>query len=191
MVAQQPDIKEAAITSVASKLHVRSLTIYGYTAGFLSNSQWERDICSRHQTLSVLGLVVDVVKSVSMASEHGKAIISESLLAKIPEKHSKEAHKRFNLGLGDWTESSSKEETEKENQAWKLKLTLNKKGKGEQSSRWHFVDDEEDSLSIKFVPKNTATSTKWAVTNFENWRKCRNDRFANESEKQGQQCCHC
>jgi len=29
-----------------------------------------------------------------------------------------------------------------------------------------------------------ATSTKWAATNFEDWRKCCNDHFANESEKQ-------
>ena len=101
MVAFQPDVKGVAITSVASKLLVRSLTIYDYTTGFLGNSQWERDICSQRQTLlPVLDRVVDVVKSVSMASEHGKAIVLESLLAKIPEKCSKDAHKCFNLGLG-------------------------------------------------------------------------------------------
>ena len=27
-------------------------------------------------------------------------------------------------------------------------------------------------------------STKWALTNFDDWRKCRNHRFADESEKQ-------
>ena len=50
-----------------------------------------------------------------MASERGKAIVLESLYAKIPEKRSKDAHKHFKLGLSDWTESSSKEESMKEN----------------------------------------------------------------------------
>ena len=67
------------------------------------------------QLQPVLGPVVDVVKSVSMASERGKAIALESLYAKIPEKRSKDAHKHFKLGLGDWTESSSEEESKKEN----------------------------------------------------------------------------
>ena len=32
--------------------------------------------------------------------------------------------------------------------------------------RWHFISDEyESSLSEHFVPKNTKTSTNWAVTN--------------------------
>ena len=50
-----------------------------------------------------------------MASERGKAIALESLYAKIPEKCSKDAHKHFKFGLGDWTESSSEEESKKEN----------------------------------------------------------------------------
>ena len=40
-------------------------------------------------------------------------MISPSLLLRIPEKRSKEAHKQFALGLGEWTESSS--DGEKEN----------------------------------------------------------------------------
>ncbi len=44
--------------------------------------------------------------------------ISPALLARMPRKRSKDAHKRFKLGLGEWTESSSSEEesSEKENQ---------------------------------------------------------------------------
>ena len=35
------------------------------------------------------------------------------------------------------------------------------------SSRWSFLSEvEELSLAKKCVPKNTATMTKWAVTNF-------------------------
>jgi len=36
-----------------------------------------------------------------------------------------------------------------------------------QKNQWQFVDDAtEPALSKEFVPKNTATSTKWAVSNF-------------------------
>ena len=40
--------------------------------------------------------------------------------------------------------SSSKEESEKARK--KLKLTLDKKGNGGQTTRWHFVDDEDHFL---------------------------------------------
>jgi len=36
------------------------------------------------------------------------------------------------------------------------------------------VDAMEAALSKKFVPKNTTTSTKWAVLNFVAWRNGRN-----------------
>jgi len=71
-----------------------------------------------------------------------------------------------------------------------VRKSPNKKGRGEQSSRQHFVDDEEDSLSAEFVMKNMAMSTKWAVTNFEDWRKCCDDHFANEIEKQAPEDYH-
>ena len=44
--------------------------------------------------------------------------------------------------------------------------------------------EEERALAEKCVPKNTATSTKWAVTNFESWRKSRNETFALEPGRQ-------
>ena len=34
------------------------------------------------------------------------------------------------------------------------------------------------------MPKNTATSTKWAVANFESWRQRQNETFDAEREKQ-------
>ena len=38
-----------------------------------------------------------------------------------------------------------------------------------------FVDDAmEAALSKEFVPKNTATSAKWAVSNFVAWRNGQN-----------------
>ena len=58
--------------------------------------------------------------------------------------------------------------------AKKLKLS-NKEPTGE---RWHFIsDDEEEDFSKKFVPKNTAASTKWALANFNVWRQSGNKHF--------------
>ena len=47
--------------------------------------------------------------------------------------------------------------------AKKLKLSI-KEPSGE---HWHFIsDDEEEDLGEKFVLKNMAASTKWALANF-------------------------
>ena len=43
---------------------------------------------------------------------------------------------------------------------------------------------EEAAVSEKCVPKNTAISTKWAVSNFECWRKRRNETWNLEPERQ-------
>ena len=44
------------------------------------------------------------------------------------------------------------------------------------------------SLSEKCVPKKTVISTKWAVSNFECWRKRRNETFNLEPERQVLDC---
>ena len=41
-----------------------------------------------------------------------RGVMSLSLLENMPEKWSKDAHKRMYLGMGEWTESSSREEKE-------------------------------------------------------------------------------
>ncbi len=92
-----------------------------------------------------------------------EVVISPSLLDRIPEKRSKEAHNRFRLGIGEWTESS--DDADKENTVLpaekKLKLSTSKQRSVE---RWHFVSEQqEEELRRKYVAKNTATSTKWAL----------------------------
>ena len=111
--------------------------------------------------------------------------MSPSLLKNIPEKRLKDAHKRICLGMGEWTESSSGEEKENtlpwRKPAKKPKLS-NKEPSGE---RWHFIsNDEEEDLGKKFVPKNTAASTKWALANFNAWRQSRNKHFSGNPKKQ-------
>ena len=89
--------------------------------------------------------------------------------------------------MGEWTESSDESSTESEARKpnppnKKLKLSLSKEGK---ENRWQFVDKaKEAALQKNFVPKNTTTSTKWAVSNFVVWRDGRNAHYCNESEKQ-------
>jgi len=73
--------------------------------------------------------------------ESTEPLISPSLLLRIPEKLSKEAHKQFALGLGEWTESNSDGEKENveplERVPKKLKLS---KTKAAPENRWRFVD---------------------------------------------------
>ena len=80
--------------------------------------------------------------------------------------------------MGEWTESSDKGSAESEVPRWKpLKKKLKLSVPKDKESRWQFVDDiMEAALSKEDVPKNTATTTKWAVLNFVAWRNGRNVR---------------
>ena len=105
-------------------------------------------------------------------------MISPSLLATIPAKRSKECHKQFRLGLGEFTDSSEDSPTEMEAPSQSLpkkrpSRSLRKRGKGEgkdKENRWNFIDEtKEEALGKKYVAKNTAVCTKWAITNFTAW----------------------
>ena len=51
--------------------------------------------------------------------------------------------------------------------------------------RWEFIDEyEEEKLTKKSVSKNTATSTKWTLSNFTSWKQSRNLHFADNVEEQ-------
>ena len=54
---------------------------------------------------------------------------------------------------------------------------------GEPRNRF-LTSEEEAALSEKCIPKNTATSTKWAVANFESWRNRRNETFVQDPDGQ-------
>ena len=84
-------------------------------------------------------------------------------------------HEWFRLGIGERTESSdesfAENEVPKSKSPKKLKLSVPK----DKENRWQFVDDTmEVAFSKQFVPKNTTTSTKWAVSNFVAWRDGQN-----------------
>ena len=104
-------------------------------------------------------------------------LISPSLLVNI-QKCSKKRHEWFRLGMGEWTESSDKSSAESEVPKWKpLKKKLKLSVPKDKENRWQFVDDAtEAALSKEFLPKNTTTSTKRAVSNFVAWRNGRNAR---------------
>ena len=88
------------------------------------------------------------------------------------------------LRVEDWTDSDENEPPprEKEPPAKRKRLSLPKKGRDNGPSFLSIA--EEAALSEKCVPKNTAISTKWAVSNFECWRKRRNETFNLEPERQ-------
>ena len=96
-------------------------------------------------------------------------------------KRTRECRKAFALGMGEWTDSSSSDGSADEAPKRK-RLTLCKKLK-QKENRWEFVNAaKEEALSLKFVPKNTSTNTKWALTNFTSWRDSRNTRFVGDSK---------
>ena len=69
------------------------------------------------------------------------------------------------------------------------RLSLHKDAAIEQPPVQRFLTREEEAaLAEKCVPKNTATSTKWAVANFESWRKNRNKRFSSDRDRQVPDC---
>ena len=88
------------------------------------------------------------------------ATVSQGLLMKTVTKRSKDVHRYFQFGLGEWTESS---EDEKENDPpvsapaprKKLKLTLEKP-----KQRWQFlIEVAENNFQQKYT-KNTSKATK-------------------------------
>ena len=83
---------------------------------------------------------------------NSKEIISESLLERIPNFRSRDAHRRFSFGLGEWTDSSSDEEVmELERPTKKLKLSVSR---ARALDHWHFISEaQEQALSKKFVPR--------------------------------------
>ena len=108
-------------------------------------------------------------------------VVSPGLSDIAHPKHTKDAHRRFKLSLGEWTESS---EDEKENDPpaplKRLKLSLKKL-----DERWYFLTEvAESDLQQKYVAKNTFKATKWAHSNFTQWKMSRNSRFASEPDKQ-------
>ena len=67
---------------------------------------------------------------------NSKEIISASLLERIPNFRSRDGHRRFSFGLGEWTDSSSDEEVmELERPTKKLKLSVSR---ARAQDRWHF-----------------------------------------------------
>ena len=58
----------------------------------------------------------------------------------------------------------------------KKKMKLSLKKTKENAERFEFLNDVEfGEVCQPFQPKNTSYSTKWAVSNFESWKKKRND----------------
>ena len=83
------------------------------------------------------------------------------------------------MEVEDWTDSNENEAPQPASK--RKRLSLQK----EDSSQCVFLSVvEEAALSDKCVPKNTAVSTKWAVSNFKSWHEKRNKHFNHKADRQ-------
>ena len=120
----------------------------------------------------------------TMADRSCESVVTPSILQNFPQKQYKEMYKCYHLGMGDWTASRSDSDHKKENieptEKKHKSLKLNRKG----VDRLDFIGEErENNLSRKYVPTNTAATTKWTPSNFNVWKQGRKMRFAGDSEK--------
>lgn len=109
---------------------------------------------------------------------------------------SKRSRENFRLGMDEWTESEEEKENSPPAKRPRKSLSL-PKGKSRNvrkitatsststsTSRWSFLSETEEAIvSEKCVPRNTAYSTKWAVTTFSTWAKNRNTAFSDTPDK--------
>ena len=78
---------------------------------------------------------------------------------------------------------ANKEKEPPQRKKRRLSLSLKKgndKVKENIGSWWNFIGEEQSSLATNFVPKNTVSSTKWALLNFMEWKTSRNETFSPE-----------
>ena len=112
-------------------------------------------------------------------------VVAPSLLTGIPITSTSS---RYSLGMDDWVSPSCspepspltrKRRIEQREEAGlsssppprRKQLSLAKKS----SQRWEFLDEcAEGALSKKYVLKNTEATTKWALSNFMDWKSSRN-----------------
>ena len=97
----------------------------------------------------------------------------------------------LSLRVEGWNSESEAESDNRSRPGKKrLKLSLSKKGKcraqdKENCERFEFISGAEvKTLGKRFVPKNTESSTKWALTNYVSWRDKRNATYSDNPSEQ-------
>ena len=95
----------------------------------------------------------------------------------------KRSRSPLSLSVEGWTSESEAENDDRSHPGRKkLKLSLSKK---KNSERFEFISGAKvETLGKKFVPKNTESSTKWALTNCLLWRDKRNATFSDKLSEQ-------
>ena len=86
------------------------------------------------------------------------------------------------LGLPEWTTccqenaNAATTSSEVETVAADTAVTNN-----ERYERYSFLTaDEAEKIAVRYVPKDTEKTTKWALWNFNEWREVQNRRFPND-----------
>ena len=95
----------------------------------------------------------------------------------------KRSRSPLSLSVEGWTSESVAENDDRSRPGRKkLKLSLSKK---KNSERFEFISGAKvETLGKKFVPQNTESSTKWALTNYLLWRDKRNATFSDKPSEQ-------
>ena len=95
----------------------------------------------------------------------------------------KKSRSPLSLSVEGWASDSEAENDDRSRPGRKkLKLSLSK---NKNSERFEFISGAEvETLGKKFVPKNTESSTKWALTNYLLWRDKRNATFSDKPSEQ-------
>lgn len=52
-----------------------------------------------------------------------------------------------------------------------------------EADHWDFISKYHENLGKKYVPKNTAATIKWVLTNFNTWKEGRSKCFATDPDK--------
>ena len=87
----------------------------------------------------------------------------------------------FRLPVEGWSDEESDQESTESlaTSCTKLKLNLSLSKRKQCQERFEFLDKaESEALGKKYTPKNTDSSTKWAVATFLSWRDKQNSSFA-------------
>ena len=111
-------------------------------------------------------------------------VVSPSLLAlDVDVNEMVSANPQFDLGMGEWLDSENL--AKKVNEAPPPKRMHIESAEGE-SAVGRFEDlvstEQLQEICKGYMPKNTEKNTKWAMSIFNSWVKCRNERVA-DTEK--------
>ena len=104
-----------------------------------------------------------------MTKSSKPCVVSPSLLARVNSiDTTKKVPEEFKLGMSEWTDSDNEKEND-DFQPPKKRMKVPGSLKGKQRFTEMVSSEQLETISKRFVPKNTEKNTKWAVSTFKQW----------------------